>query len=79
MTSDRPPLEILRSQGWVVAAHNDYRLNGEMFTFWLFTHPDGIWCKGEGSTDTEALEGLPARAYELLRKYGDLRAKDRGI
>lgn len=48
-------LEALRAAGWSVAVHNDYRLNGEPHTFWLFTHPDGRWVKGEGRTDDEAL------------------------
>jgi hypothetical protein len=44
-----------RAAGWSVAVHNDYRLNGEPHTFWLFTHPRGRWVKGEGRTDAEAL------------------------
>lgn len=48
-------LDLLRAGGWSVAVHNDYRLNGERWTFWLFTHPDGTWIKGEGRTDDEAL------------------------
>lgn len=48
-------LETLRSAGWTVAVHNDYRLNKKPFTFWLFTHSNGQWIKGEGTTDTEAL------------------------
>lgn len=68
MTSDSPPLEKLKSAGWSVAVHNDYRLNGEAFTFWLFTHPAGVWIRGEGRTDAEALDPLPAQAYQLLRQ-----------
>lgn len=74
MTSDKTPLEILRLNGWAVAVHNDYRVNGESFTFWLFTHPQGIWIKGEGRTDEAALDGLPARAYQLL-----LSAREKGF
>jgi hypothetical protein len=44
----------LRAAGWAVAVHNDYRLNGEAHTFWLFTK-DGRAVKGEGKTDAEAL------------------------
>lgn len=29
----------IREAGWVVAVHNDYRINGEPYTFWLFTKP----------------------------------------
>lgn len=48
-------LAELRSQGWAVAVHNDYRQGGDARTFWLFTHPDGRWLKGEGRTDAEAI------------------------
>ncbi len=45
----------IRAAGWFVAVHNDYRLNGELWTFWLFTK-DGRAVKGEGRTDAEALD-----------------------
>ena len=45
----------IRALGWVVAVHNDYRLDGEAHTFWLFTK-DGRAIKGEGRTDAEALD-----------------------
>ncbi len=48
-------LKTLRSAGWMVAVHNDFRLNGKSYTFWLFTHSNGRWLKGEASTDIEAL------------------------
>jgi hypothetical protein len=48
-------LDALRAAGWMVAVHNDYRLHGEPHTFWLLTHPDGRWIKGEGRTDAEAI------------------------
>lgn len=48
-------LATLRAAGWSVAVHNDYRLYGEPHTFWLFTHPDGRWLKGEGRTDEDAI------------------------
>lgn len=62
-------LEVLlaevRSLGWAVAVHNDYRLNGEAFTFWLFTRGDRC-VKGEARTDREAvaaaLRGVAAPA-----------------
>ena len=50
----------LRAQGWAVAVHNDYRQDGESHTFWLFTHPDGRYAKGEGRTDAEALAQVRA-------------------
>lgn len=49
----------LRSWGWSVAVHNDYRLSGEAHTFWLFTK-DGQAVKGEGRTDAEALNQVRA-------------------
>lgn len=49
----------IRALGWDVAVHNDYRLNGEPHTFWLFTR--GSECvKGEGRTDAEALNKVRA-------------------
>lgn len=49
----------IRALGWSVAVHNDYRLNGEPHTFWLFTK-DGRAVKGEGRTDAEALAQVSA-------------------
>jgi hypothetical protein len=54
-------LDNLRTAGWSVAVHNDYKLNGVAMTFWLFTHPNGRWCKGEGKTDSEAIEEVLGR------------------
>ena len=56
--------DALRAQGWSVAVHNDYRLNGVAHTFWLFTKGD-LCAKGEGRTDGEALE-LVAKEIERL-------------
>ena len=50
-------LNELRSAGWSVAVHNDYRIGAEAFTFWLLTHPNGRWVKGEGCNDLSALVG----------------------
>ena len=47
----------IRAQGWMVAVHNDYTLNGERYTFWLFTKGDRA-VKGEGRTDEEALNEI---------------------
>jgi hypothetical protein len=57
-------LNELRRSGWTVAVHNDYRLNGQPKTFWLFTHVSGVWAKGEGATDEEALTEASAQARE---------------
>ncbi len=47
----------IRAAGWMVAVHNDYRLNGELHTFWLFTKDDRA-VKGEGKSDAEALNEI---------------------
>ena len=52
---EQDELSLLRSRGWSVAVHNDYRLSGNRYTFWLLTHPSGRWVKGEGETDRMAL------------------------
>lgn len=44
-----------RANGWMVAVHNDYRQHGRFNTFWLLTHPNGRWVKGEGASDALAL------------------------
>lgn len=51
-------LKQLREAGWRVAVHNDYKLGGVDHTFWLFTHPCGLWLKGEGFTDLDALQQI---------------------
>jgi hypothetical protein len=50
----------------MVAVHNDYRLNGELHTFWLFTKDDRA-VKGEGKTDAEAL-AIVADAIRSLKR-----------
>jgi hypothetical protein len=47
-------LTDIRAQGWRVAVHNDYRLRGQDWTFWLFTK-EHFAVKGEGINDVEAL------------------------
>jgi len=56
----------LRFFGWTVASHNDYRLAGEPYTFWLMTHPSGIYFKGEGRTDAEALAEIEKQARKVF-------------
>lgn len=53
-------LSEIRSKGWRVAIHNDYRLNMEFYTFWLFTKGEKA-IKGEGTTDLEALQQVRDR------------------
>ncbi len=59
-------LESLRNDKWVVAVHNDYRLQGVPHTFYLFTHPAGICVKGEGESDLIAL--TEARRLATLKQ-----------
>lgn len=56
-------LRILREAEWVVGVHNDYRQNGKLMTFWLFTHPSGRWLKGEGVTDEDAVFEVFSKLY----------------
>lgn len=57
-------LNRIRKAGWAVAVHNDYNLNGKKHTFWLFTHPSGVWAKGEGRSDRRALAAAEAQMKE---------------
>lgn len=50
-------LQRLRAAGWMVAVHNDYRQDGQVFTFWLFTK-GGSALKGEGPSDLAALKAV---------------------
>lgn len=59
-------LAELRGAGWRVAVHNDYRLGGREMTFWLMTHPAGIYLKGEGKTDLEALLAIEKQARKVF-------------
>jgi hypothetical protein len=72
--NEASPFDI-RACGWALAVHNDYRLNGEPHTFWLFTQA-GVCVKGEGCTDAEALNQvreqiglkMPTRMWETESK-----------
>jgi hypothetical protein len=55
-------LADLRVAGWRVAIHNDYRQDGVDMTFWLMTHPTGLYLKGEAETDIEALMQIAGQA-----------------
>lgn len=65
----------IRARGWVVAVHNDYKVNGEPYTFWLFTKGN-LCAKGEGKTDLAALNEVRkvidvsavTRAVEMLKE-----------
>jgi hypothetical protein len=64
------PMNILlmhiRNKGWSVAVHNDYKLNGLNYTFWLFTK-NGRCVKGEGRTDLDALRLVSIEINKLER------------
>jgi hypothetical protein len=57
-------LELFRANGWSIAAHNDYQQDKKYYTFYLFTHSTGIWCKGEAEDDLTAL----AQAWQQARQ-----------
>jgi len=65
-------LDALRRNGWMVAVHNDYRLDGVSHTFYLFTHPAGIWAKGEAETDVVALDRARSEAIERMFRFRQL-------
>lgn len=62
--NDSTPDDI-RKAGWSVAIHNDYFVDEKFHTFWLFTHQNGRFLKGEGSSDKEALDKVRAQ----LKKF----------
>jgi len=59
-------LSRFRANGWMVAVHNDYMLNGMPMTFWLLTHPSGRFVKGEGETDEIAILECQAQMKIVL-------------
>lgn len=48
-------LAFLRDRGWTVGCHNDYHQNGRLWTFWLFTGPNGRFIKAEAQSDAVAV------------------------
>lgn len=68
---ERANADDLRASGMTVAVHNDYLQSGKPHTFWLMTAKHGdhtIALKGEGLTDTEALDQIRAKWAELTDK-----------
>ena len=61
-------LDTMRDEGWSVAVHNDYHVNGCFGTFWLFTHRSGKWVKGEGAQDITSVAEALADARRVLAK-----------
>ena len=77
MSSWYPQLTKLRDQGWRVAVHNDYNdvtKDGtvRLQTFWVLTHPSGVFVKGEGPTDETAVLECVRKARELEAKLKEL-------
>ncbi len=56
----------LLAAGWLVAVHNDYRQGGVLQTFWLMTHPCGIYIKAEGENDYACLCSLERQASQKM-------------
>lgn len=69
-------LAHLRAEGWRVAVHNDYMLNGVLHTFWGLTR-GASFVKGEGRTDEEALVDAQ-RAIEQLGQRGAMEGEGPG-
>lgn len=63
-------LDGLRKRGWLVAVHNDYRLNGVLHTFYLFTRGDHC-AKGEGRSDLEAIGNAVESMSRIERELID--------
>ena len=61
LSQNKSSPDDLRYQGFKVAVHNDYILNGEEYTFWLMTKKYNnvtLAFRGEGKTDEEALNQI---------------------
>ena len=65
-------LEAIRSRGWTVAVHNDYRLNRVKHTFWLFTKGP-FAAKGEGTDDIIALKAVTKEVDKIEEFRNDMR------
>ena len=58
-----PILDRLRQEGWSVASHFDVIApNGKSTSVWLLIHPCGVYLRGEGATDSEAIAKVDADA-----------------
>lgn len=54
-------VNLLRSHGWMVAIHNDYRddATGTTRTYWMFTHEGlGAFKDADGANDQEAVTAI---------------------
>ena len=80
VVTDEGPLEDLkaiRMAGYTVAVHNDYKLDHQPHTFWLFTHSNGTWIKGEGKTDAQALQIARASIPEKIWSSNEIKLSAR--
>lgn len=59
-------LALLRSQGWSLASHQDVKVGGAVTISYLFLHSSGVWVRGEGSTELDALEAVETAAQHRL-------------
>ena len=66
-----PLPDDIRAAGWIVGVHNDYILAGERFTLWLFTNGDNQFVRGEGRTDTDALDNVRSEINRLEHNSPD--------
>lgn len=48
-------LNQIRSEGWLIATHQDHHHDGDELTYWLFAHRDYGFVQGVAETDLEAL------------------------
>jgi hypothetical protein len=72
--ANRSNPDDLRQQGLSVDVHNDYKLNGERFTFWQMSFVERLDGRhkvrraliGEGKTDAEALDKIRAQYAEII-------------
>jgi hypothetical protein len=56
--------DVLRSEGWMVASHNDYPASGEIRTYWSFCRGNQF-IDGDGSDDEVALKSCIEKANRL--------------
>lgn len=66
----------MRDDGWRVGVHNDYHVYEPSdvagaapvrvtMTFWLFTHPSGVFVSADGETDYDAVRECATKKESL--------------
>ena len=58
----------LHQLGWSIASHHDMQVRGRLRTFYLLTHPSGIWVKGDGPDQLTALTRAYTAAQQRLEQ-----------